>query len=90
MKTYRLKASSIQNYEMLVKAKSEEEAYEYASLNSGSWKEIASEDWQDEGCEEVIERIDEMITQDKKTGEHPNATLADYIGWATEEIKLNK
>ena len=53
MKTFRLKASSIQNYEMLVKAKNEDEAYEYASLNSGSWKEIPSEDWQDEGCEEV-------------------------------------
>ena len=40
--------------------------------------------------EEAMERIDEMIAQDKKTGEHPNATFADYIGWATEEIKLNK
>jgi len=57
MKTFRLKASSIQNYEMLVTAKNEDEAYEYASLNSGSWKEIPSEDWQDEGCEEVIEGI---------------------------------
>ena len=53
MKTYRLKASSIQNYEMLVKAENEDEAYEHASLNSGGWKEILSEDWQDEGCEEV-------------------------------------
>jgi hypothetical protein len=40
--------------------------------------------------EDAMQRIDEMIAQDKKTGEHPNATLADYIGWATEEIKLNK
>jgi hypothetical protein len=53
MKTYRLKASSIQNYEMLVKAKSEDDAYEYASLNSWEWQEIPSEDWQDEGCKEV-------------------------------------
>ena len=53
MKTYRLKASSIQNYEMLVKAENEDEAYDYASLNSGGWKEIPSEDWQDEGFEEV-------------------------------------
>jgi hypothetical protein len=56
MKTYRLKASSIQNYEMMVKAKSEDEAYEYASLNSWEWREIPSEDWQDEGCEEVIDK----------------------------------
>jgi hypothetical protein len=54
MKTFRLKASSIQNYEMFVKAENEDAAYEYASLNSGSWKEITSEDWQDEGCEEVM------------------------------------
>jgi hypothetical protein len=54
MKIYRLKASSIQNYEMIVKAENEDAAYEYASLNSGSWKEIPSEDWQDEGCEEVM------------------------------------
>jgi len=40
--------------------------------------------------EEAMGRIDEMIAQDKKTGEHPTATLSDYIGWATEEIKLNK
>ena len=53
MKTYKLKASSIHNYEMLVKAKSEDDAYNYASLNSGEWQEIHSEDWQDEGCEEV-------------------------------------
>jgi len=57
MKTYRLKASSIQNYEMIVKAENEEAAYEYASLNSGSWNEITSDDWQDDGCEEVIEAI---------------------------------
>jgi hypothetical protein len=57
MKTYRLKASSIQNYEMIVKAENEDAAYEYASLNSGSWKEITSDDWQDEGCEEVMEGI---------------------------------
>lgn len=54
MKIFRLKASSIQNYEMIVKAENENAAYEYASLNSGSWKEITSEDWQDEGCEEVM------------------------------------
>jgi hypothetical protein len=53
MKTYRLKASSIQNYEMIVKAENEDEAYTCASLNSGGWKEINSDDWQDEGCEEV-------------------------------------
>ena len=53
MKTFRLKASSIHNYEMLVKAKNEDDAYTYASLNSSEWQEIPSEDWQDEGCEEV-------------------------------------
>jgi hypothetical protein len=57
MKTYRLKASSIQNYEMIVKAENEDAAYEYAHLNSGSWNEIASDDWQDDGCMEVIEVI---------------------------------
>jgi len=54
MKTYRLKASSIQNYEMIVRAENEDAAYQYASLNSGSWNEITSDDWQDEGCEEVM------------------------------------
>jgi hypothetical protein len=53
MKTYRLKASSIQNYEMFVKAENENEAYEYASLHSGEWKSIDTDDWQDDGCEEV-------------------------------------
>ena len=53
MKTYRLKASSIHNYEMLVKAENEDEACEYASLNSGEWKSIDTDDWQDDGCEEV-------------------------------------
>jgi hypothetical protein len=54
MKTFRLKASSICNYEMIVKAKSEEDAYEYASENSHKWKEIEhSDDWQDDGCEVV-------------------------------------
>ena len=53
MKTFRLKASSIHNYEMIVKAENEDEAYRYASLNSGSWEEIPSEDWEVEGCEEV-------------------------------------
>jgi len=53
MKTYRLKASSIHNYEMFVKAENEDEAYEYASLNSGEWKSIDTDDWQDDGCEEV-------------------------------------
>ena len=53
MKTYRLKASSIHNYEMLVKAENEDEACEYASLHSGKWKSIDTDDWQDDGCEEV-------------------------------------
>jgi hypothetical protein len=54
MKTFRLKASSICNYEMIIKAKTEEEAYEYASDNSHKWKAIEhSDDWQDDGCEEV-------------------------------------
>jgi hypothetical protein len=53
MKTYRLKASSIHNYEMLVKAENEDEAYEFASLHSGEWKSIDTDDWQDDGCEEV-------------------------------------
>ena len=53
MKTYRLKASSIHNYEMFVKAENEDEAYEYASLHSGEWKSTDTDDWQDEGCEEV-------------------------------------
>ena len=40
--------------------------------------------------EELDQRIDEMIKQDKQTNEHPNATLSDYVGWAIEEIALNK
>jgi hypothetical protein len=40
--------------------------------------------------EELDQRIDEMIKQDKQTNEHPNATLSDYVGWAVEEIALNK
>jgi hypothetical protein len=40
--------------------------------------------------EELDQRIDEMIKQDKQTNEHPNATLSDYVGWAVEEIALNQ
>ena len=39
---------------------------------------------------ELDQRINEMIKQDKQTNEHPNATLSDYVGWAVEEIALNK
>lgn len=40
--------------------------------------------------EELDQRINEMIKQDKETNEHPNATLADYVTWGIEEIALNK
>jgi hypothetical protein len=40
--------------------------------------------------EELDQRINEMIKQDKETNEHPNATLSDYVDWAIEEIALNK
>jgi hypothetical protein len=40
--------------------------------------------------EELDQRVNEMIKQDKQTNEHPNATISEYVGWAVEEIALNQ
>jgi len=69
-------------------------ALRWAVRNGMEWSAIIRKEKEktqmDDTIEDAMQRIDEMIAQDKKTGEHPSATLADYIGWATEEIKLNK
>ena len=53
LKTYKLSATSLVPYTAIVKAKSEEDAWDYISNHSEEWKEADGGDWQEESCEVV-------------------------------------
>jgi hypothetical protein len=38
---------------------------------------------------EIDQRVCDMLKEDKRTGEHSNASPLDYVRWAIEEVELN-
>ena len=47
-------------------------------------------DFMEKVAEELLTRMLEQAQNDERTGEHADATLYDYLQWASEELNTNQ